>query len=157
MTRVKDSPFTKLVRDVMAAISSFLDAETFQFVPSTVFSFSVGNPTLKEPHMPLEISCTDEQKVHVGVHPVTLKGKPVKLDGPITVAVQSGDGTFEVDADGYGFFAISGDDPGDTAYLVNGDADLGPGTQTIADVVILHVADAQAANLGIAADAPVLK
>lgn len=107
--------------------------------------------------MPLEINCTNEEKILVKVNPTTTTLKPAPLDGSIAVEVQAGDGTFEVQGDGKSFFAVSGDNPGDTTYLVSGDADIGSGVETISDLVILHVAGARAANLGITADAPVPK
>ena len=107
--------------------------------------------------MPLEVSCTNEEKVHIGVHPGTSHGKPVAIDGAINVEVQSGEGTLVMDDNGLGFFAISADNPGDTVYLISADADIGEGVENISDVAILKVAGAKAANLGLTADAPVEK
>lgn len=107
--------------------------------------------------MPLELNCTNEEKVHVKVNPVTAHGKPTGIDGKISAEVQSGTGTAVVDDDGKGFFAVSGDDPGDTSILISADADVGEGVETISDVVILHVAGAKAANLGLVADPAVAK
>jgi hypothetical protein len=107
--------------------------------------------------MPMEISITNEQKVNVRLEPVTSTGKPARLDGVPTWSVQSGDATVEAASDGLSAFLISSDNPGDTAFLVSADADLGEGVVTISDVVTLKVAGAQADNLGIAADAPVAK
>lgn len=105
----------------------------------------------------LELNCTNEEQVKVTVRPVTTGGHTIALDGTIMVDVQAGEGTVTVDPDGVSFWCVSGDDPGDTTYLVTGDADLGAGIETISDIVILHVAGAKAAALGLTADAPVLK
>ena len=101
----------------------------------------------------LEITCTNEEKVKVTVNPVTSTGKPVELDGPIVVEVQSGDGVMAF-VDDTSFYVISGDNPGDTAYLVSGDADLGEGVVTVSDIVMLHVEGAMAKSLGLVAGAP---
>jgi len=111
----------------------------------------------------LEVSCTNEEKVKIGLSPVTPGGKPVPLDGPIALSVQSGDGTAaQVDKDGNPlpaneFYAVSGDNPGDTTILVSADADLGAGVETISDIVLLHVAGAKAQSLGLSAGSPELK
>lgn len=105
----------------------------------------------------LNTSCTVEEKVLVHLNPVTKGGRPAKLDGPIVVSVQSGEGTFEVQPDGLSFFAISPDVPGETVYLVDGDADLGAGVIDIQDNVTLTATGVNAAALGLTADAPVSK
>lgn len=104
--------------------------------------------------MAFEIACTNEEKVLITVNPVTAGGKPVALDGPVRVTRQAGDGDSIVQPDGKSFYVISGDLPGDTAYLLEGDADLGAGVQTIAESVILHVAGAMAKSFGLTAGAP---
>ena len=104
----------------------------------------------------LELNCTNEEKIKVTVNPVTRKGKPVPLDGPVSVVIQAGEGTV-VMVDDASFRVVSGDNPGDTSYLVSADADIGSGVETISDVIILHVAGALAANLGLTAGAPELK
>lgn len=104
----------------------------------------------------LELNCTNEEKVRVQLAPRTTTGKPAKLDGPVTVEVQSGNGSVQM-IDDLSFYAVSGDDPGDTTFVVSGDADLGSGVVAVQDVVLLHVAGSMAANLGLTADAPVTK
>lgn len=104
-----------------------------------------------------EQSCTVEEKVLIHMNPKTHAGKDATLDGPLKVTVQAGDGTASVADDGVSFFAISPDTPGDTTYLVEGDADLGAGVQNIQTIVVLHANGALAANFGPSADAPVLK
>jgi hypothetical protein len=124
-----------------------------------MWNYKVGRQTLKseESTKMLELSCTNEEKIHVSLKPVTAAGKPVPIEN-FTVSVQSGDGTFEIDPDGaFGFWVISGDAAGDTAYAINADADLGEGVQNIADFITLRVHGALAAALGMVAEAPVLK
>lgn len=106
----------------------------------------------------LELSCTNEEKIPVTLAPVTGAGKPAPLDGPVVITVQSGEGTVNVlNPEGTSFEVVSGDNPGDTAFLVSADADLGSGIETISDVILLHVAGAKALSLGMEAGAAVLK
>jgi len=125
-----------------------------------MWNYMMGMPTLKVPKeitTMLELACTNEEKVHISLTPVTPGGKPIAVEN-FNVSVQSGDGTFEVDLDGaFGFWVLSGAAAGDTAYAVNADADLGEGVQNVADFITLRVHGAQAAALGMVAEAPVLK
>jgi len=123
------------------------------------FNYGVGLTTNKpkEPHKMLELTITNEQKVQVTLFPVTEGGDPAKLDGAPAWSVVSGDSTVEPAEDGMSAFLVSADDPGDTDFMVEADADLGAGVQTISDIVRLHVAGAQAKNLGLSAGTPVLK
>jgi hypothetical protein len=105
--------------------------------------------------MPLGIASNNEQKVKVTAQPTTSSGKPASLDGPLRVTVQSGEGTFTQDAaEPNSFFAVSGDNPGTTEYLVEGDADLGTDETLIQDVITYEVSGAQAANFGLVAGTP---
>lgn len=126
--------------------------------PTVHFDFEVGPVTLKErQHMPLAVSITNEQKVTVTLKPVTNAGKPASLDGVPTWTVVSGDSTVVPSTDGLSASLVSSDNPGDTTYLVEADADIGEGVQTIQDTITLTVIGAQAANLGLAAGTPELK
>jgi hypothetical protein len=100
----------------------------------------------------LELNCTNEEKIRISVNPMTSTGKPAQLDGPVTVT-PTGEGTVAM-IDDRNFFVVSGDNPGDTSYLVEGDADLGAGVVSVQDIVLLHVAGALASNLGMTAGAP---
>jgi len=105
----------------------------------------------------LELSCTNEEKVPVKITPITTTGRPSKIQSAsLVVTAQNGYGTVEL-IDDSSFYVVSGDDPGDTEYLVCGDADLGEGVTTISDIVLLRVAGASAANLGLSAGAAVPK
>ena len=105
--------------------------------------------------MPLGIACSNEEKIKVTAQPTTAAGNPAALDGPLTVEVVSGDGTFSQDAaEPNAFYAISGSGLGQTVYRVAGDADLGEGSVLIEDLVTLDVSGAQAAAFGLSAGAP---
>jgi hypothetical protein len=103
--------------------------------------------------VPFAVACNNEQKITVNVIPLTDKGNPAQVDGPITVVVQSGDGTVEQDTVNapLAFKAVSGVALADTVYLVSADADLGAGVTTISDTVTLTVSSAAAANFGFSA------
>lgn len=107
----------------------------------------------------LTLTITTEQKVHVKLTPVTAEGNPAALDGIPVWSVVSGKSTVVPDADGLGAFLVSTDavDGVDTVFMVDADADLGPGVTDIQDTITLTVTNAQAKSLGITADAPVDK
>jgi hypothetical protein len=106
----------------------------------------------------LTLSCTSEEKILVRAVPVTPTGHLALLDGVLSVERQSGEATVAwVDGDPLAFWLVSADTPGVTAFLVSGDADLGEGVQTIADVIQLQVEGAKASSLGLVAEAPVPK
>jgi hypothetical protein len=109
--------------------------------------------------MPLEFSLTNEEKVtDVTFSPKSSTGRPAQIQsGSLAVEVMSGDGSF---AGGGGDALpefLSGDNPGDTVYLVKADADLGDGVVEISDTVTLHVAGALASNLGLGGGSVVAK
>lgn len=105
--------------------------------------------------MPLDLTITNEQKIKITVTPTTASGVPATLDGPIRVSVASGDSTaVAVDGEPNAAYLVSAATPGDTTFVVEGDADLGAGEQLVQDVAVLHVAGALAANLGLTAGSP---
>jgi len=121
------------------------------------FKFSVGIPKQKRRIIKmLELTITDEQKVKVTLTPVTSSGKPAKVDGFPTWAVSTGDATLDVAADGLSAFLISGN-LGDSTIIVDADADLGGGVESIQASITLHVEGAKATSLGLVAEAPVSK
>ncbi len=102
--------------------------------------------------MPLAIACSNEEQVLVVASPVTgaTPPRPAQIQGALRVTVQSGTGTFTQDpARPLEFQAVSGDDPGETVYLVEGDADLGEGEVLIQDTVTLTVNGANAQAFGL--------
>lgn len=99
--------------------------------------------------MALALQCTNEQKIPVTVKPTTAAGNPATFDGPLKFTVQSGEATVQQDpTDPNTFFVVSGEDPGLSSILVEGDADLGPDVSTIQDIITLTVSGAQAASFG---------
>lgn len=114
--------------------------------------------------MPLNLNCTNEQKVRVYLFPKTASGKSSSLDGPPVVTMISGaatavvgdgnndDGSPHQNAAGDNAFAkidfISDDGVGDTTFEISADADLGEGVETIKDVAALHVSHPNAASFG---------
>lgn len=121
------------------------------------FNLKIERPQSKRSeNIMLELTCTNEEKIKITVNPVTTAGKPTPLDGAIAVSIQGGDGTVAL-IDNNSFYVISGDNPGDTSFLVSGDTDLGEGIETISDIILLHVLGAKASSLGLVAGAPELK
>ena len=125
------------------------------------FGWFIGQPVNKTPNhgrkVMLELKITNEQKVEVGLNPVTLTGKPAELDGDATLTVISGSSTVELLPGGRSAFLVSSDSPGDTEILVEADADLGEGVEKISDIIKLTVAGARAASLGLVAKEAVPK
>lgn len=123
------------------------------------FRFSVGLVTLKgkKNTMPLTIKLTTEQQVLVKLAPVTPKGKPVDLDGVPNWSVVSGEATLTVAADGKSCTIISPDSAGTSQVLVEADADLGSGVDTISDTIAVDVVHQNATALGLTAEPPTLK
>lgn len=125
------------------------------------FDWSIGvavnkTKTERKIHM-LELKITNEQKIEVALTPITATGKPAELDGPASFTVISGSATVEVLEGGRSAFLVSGDLPGDSEILVEADADLGEGVETISDIIKLSVLGAKAASLGLTAKAAVAK
>ena len=105
----------------------------------------------------LEVTLTNEQKVNATIAPVTETGKPAKLDGKPSWTVASGECTVVVADDGLSADIVSGDSPGDSEILVEADADLGEGVQTVSDVIKVIVKGALATSLGLKLGTPVPK
>lgn len=125
------------------------------------FQWSIGQPVPKNPDprkekVMIEVKITNEQKIAIGVNPVTATGKPAKLDGEVQFEVQSGDVTIErIDANNA--FIVSGDLPGDSVVSVSADVDLGEGREIITDIVKITVEGARAASLGLTIGEPIAK
>lgn len=119
------------------------------------FGWKVGLPKQKvKERMPLEIQLTNEQEVTVTLAPKTDTGKVAKLDGVPTWEVVQGTSQVIPSADGMSADIISSDDPGDTIVMVKADADLGEGTEELADTITASVIGATAKNLGLSASTP---
>lgn len=134
-----------------------IGAVYLQGCPAPHLQWHVGPVTLKEsPLMPLELTITNEQQCTVHVQPITPAGNPAPVDGAATWTVQEG-ACMIVLIDDTSATIVSGDTPGDSVILVSADADVGEGVQTIMDTILVHVEGAMATQLGLSADAPVLK
>jgi len=123
------------------------------------FDWTIGLVTnkkeTKKTHMDIKI--TNEQQVKVTLTPKTDAGKPVAVDGAPQWTVVSGDATVKPEADGLSAMLVSGESPGDTEILVEADADIGEGVETLSEVIRLTVSGATAKNLGLSVGTPELK
>lgn len=102
----------------------------------------------------ISIALNNEQKVKITLAPKTAKGKPVEVDNPPAWSVVSGDATVEPEADGLSAFVISGESPGMSQVLIEADADLGEGVETISETLQVTVNGALAQNLGVTVGTP---
>ncbi len=158
-------PFEKKIvqffTDISSQIEEVLEAVKTQGQGKKApghFDYKIGLSTPKKGELKmLDISLTNEEKVKVTITPVTSTGKPAKLDGTPTWTVTSGRSTVDVATDGLSAFLVSSDEPGDSVVLVEADADLGAGIQTISDTIQLHVLGANASSLGLKAEPPIPK
>lgn len=116
------------------------------------FGWQISEP--KPKHTMLELKITNEQKISVKLTPRTATGKPAELDGKATFTIVSGESSVLPGEDGRSATLVSSDAPGDTQFLVEADADLGEGVETISDIIKLTVIGAHAANLGLEAGNP---
>ena len=105
----------------------------------------------------LDITLNSFQQVKVTCVPVTKTGTSAKLDGAPIWTVTGGDSTLVVADDGLSADLISSDTPGDTTYLVDGDADLGAGVVDVQDTILLHVTGVNFERIGFAAGVPEAK
>lgn len=105
----------------------------------------------------MQITSTKEEKVYLKLSPVTAAGNPAAVDGIPVWETVSGDATLQVDEDGLGAFAVSGDTIGNSVIKVSVDGDLGEGVRTIEALIDYVVTDAGAAGLGLVASPAVLK
>lgn len=115
--------------------------------------FSFGLPTNKTNIIErMEITLTTEQKIKATLNPVTATGKPAKLDGMPTWS--SSTLRLEVADDGMSAYIISTDEPVVDTIVVQADADLGEGVETISGSITVNVVGAKAANLGLTLGEP---
>ncbi len=119
----------------------------------------IGLPTKKNQTslQSMDITLTNEQKVKVTLNPTTGGGRAAKIDGQPTWTVPSGGATLEVAEDGMSAFIISPDEPGTSVVLIEADADLGEGIETIQATLTIVVVGAKASNLGLTLGEPELK
>ena len=105
--------------------------------------------------MPLDLTCNDTQKIKITVTPTTASGAAAQLDNPVNVTVTSGDATVET-VDDTNFYVVAGA-PGNSTFLVEGDADLGDGVVLLQDTVSLIVISEMATSFGMTAGQPEAK
>jgi hypothetical protein len=105
----------------------------------------------------MDISLTNEQKVKVTLNPKTPAGHPARIDGKPNWTIPSGNCTLDVADDGLSAYIISSDEPGLSSVLIEADADLGEGVETLQMALGVIVVGAKASNLGIAVGEPELK
>lgn len=104
--------------------------------------------------MPVDVTMSTEEKVRLAVTPQTPGGDPASIDGE---AVWSVEGTCTLEPiDATSTWVVAGV-VGESTVTVLCDADLGSGVVHLADTCLVQVGTPMAANLGLAADAPVLK
>jgi len=104
--------------------------------------------------MSLDLSMSTEEQCRLSITPQTPGEEPAPIDGE---AVWSVEGTCTLEPiDATSVWVVAGD-VGDSTVTVLCDADMGDGVVHLADTCVVHVATPMAANLGLAADAPVLK
>jgi len=104
--------------------------------------------------MPIEVSMTTEEKCRLAITPVTAGGAPAQVDGEAQWSVE---GTCTIEPiDETSAWVVAGA-MGDSTVSVGVDADLGAGVVPIGDTALIHVNNPEAASVGLAADAPVLK
>lgn len=106
--------------------------------------------------MPQEITLSREQQVRLYIAPTTLAGNPAPMDGP---ARWTADGicTLTPIDDQSVWCVTPSTGVGDTVVNVEADADMGAGVVLLRDSALIHTTDPMAAQLGLGADAPVLK
>ncbi len=126
------------------------------FQPSAKLELRFGLAQSKQCHKTnmIEVTITNAQKIKATLAPVTQSGKPAKLDGKPAWSVVDGSGTLVVSDDGLSADLVSGDEPGVTNFLVEADADLGEGVETISSAIVLTVVGEKASSLGITLGQP---
>jgi len=104
----------------------------------------------------MEIKLTTEQEVDVKLNPTTEAGAEATLDGVPNWTVVSGEAAVTPSDDGL-TATIYSSSPGTSQILVEADADLGDGVETISAVITLTVTGAKAKFLGLTVGEPRLR
>lgn len=108
--------------------------------------------------MPLQVTMTTEQMVKLHPEPLTEGGAPAEIDGVPEYLLDDGDVIFApVDGEPNAMWARAGAIGIVSTVRVRMDADLGEGMKPIEDTCVITVTHADAAAVGLVADAPVLK
>lgn len=104
----------------------------------------------------IEIKLTTEQEVDVTLKPTTEAGQSAAVDGPPRWTTVSGDAAVTPSDDGL-TATVWSDTPGTSQILIEADADLGEGVETISGVITVTVTGARAKFLGITVGEPRLR
>lgn len=103
-------------------------------------------------NLTLDIDIT--QKIQVALNPRNSSGQPALLDGVPVWRVVSGSATLVPAFNGWAAYLVAGDVPGDSQILVEADADLGQGVETISGIITLRTFNILSANMGLVASQP---
>ena len=124
--------------------------------PVLTLAWHVGPILCKgEKAMPLEVSMTTEEQCRLSITPKTPGGDPATIDGQAQWTVNGTCTLTPIDATSV--WVVAGVLVGDSVVTVACDADMGSGVIPLGDTCLVHVATPMAANLGLAADQPVLQ
>lgn len=106
----------------------------------------------------MSLILTDEQKVALGIRPVTAAGNPARIDG-VPVWASSDPTIIEIAPapDGLSAEAITVGSLGIAQVSVGVDADLGAGIRTLTAILDIEVIAAEAVTVAITPGAPELK
>lgn len=125
--------------------------------PKVVFDYRLQVRNKRKIRVPMEIKLTNEQEVDVTLAPKTEAGLTAKLDGSPGWQVMIGECEVIPSEDGLTATIVSSDTPGTSQILVEADADLGDGVETISAVITVEVTGAKATNLGLSVGSPRIK
>ena len=92
----------------------------------------------------MEFTCTTEQRVQIGLAPMTATQETAAMDRPPEISVGTGDGTFRR-VDERSYWLIPGELEGDTEYEILA---MSKG-RIVREIVTLHVVNPSAATLGV--------
>ena len=99
-----------------------------------------------------QVSITVEQEIPVTYAPVTEGGQPAEVEGGLQTEVLEGDVTTRVE--GMEVVVVSGSTIGSARVRVFADADLGPETSHIEDIIEVTLSGARAASFGVTVGTP---
>ena len=148
--RTPSSLFRQLVLDVLHELAQWIREEgRFEFQ----WTIRVAGLTFTATgDCKMDIKDTDAPcQVVLTLAPVDAKGKPAKVDGAPTYALDSNANCSiaSVAPDGLTAVINVGDTPSATQVQITADADLGPGVTTLNGVFVINVIPGDAVDLGV--------